>query len=120
PELGGAVGWDRESVRKGVEGVFNVLRGYGFLDEDVDPEPQTRATGFDQYGAPNGGLVRFERELGDEVRAGDTLYRITDVFGATKSRVTADNDGLFWRQRRLPQVATGEYVCSVGTGIDSY
>ncbi|MFC4358195.1 succinylglutamate desuccinylase/aspartoacylase family protein [Halobium salinum] len=120
PELGGAVGWDRESIRKGVDGVFNVLRGYGFLDGGVDAEPQTRATGFDQYGAPRGGVVRFEKELGDEVRAGDTLYRITDVFGTTKARVTADNDGLFWRERRLPQVATGEYVCSVGTGIDTY
>jgi predicted deacylase len=120
PELGGAVGWNRGSIRKGVDGVFNVLRGYGFLGGEAEPESQTRATGFDQYGAPAGGLVRFEVELGDRVRAGDTLYRVTDVFGTTKARVTADADGLFWRQRRLPQVATGEYVCSVGTGIDTY
>jgi hypothetical protein len=120
PELGGAVGWDRESIRKGVDGVFNVLRGYGFLDGEAETGSQTRATGFDQYGAPAGGLVRFEVELGERIRAGDTLYRVTDVFGATKARVTADADGLFWRQRRLPQVATGEYVCSVGTGIDTY
>jgi predicted deacylase len=120
PELGGAVGWNRGSIRKGVDGVFNVLRGYGFLGGEAESESQTRATGFDQYGAPAGGLVRFEVELGDRVRAGDTLYRVTDVFGTTKARVTADADGLFWRQRRLPQVATGEYVCSVGTGIDTY
>ena len=120
PELGGSVGWDEESIRYGVEGVFNVLRHYGFLDGDVDVESQTRARGFDQYGSPAGGLVRFERELGDRVSTGDTLFEVTDTFGELKGRVTADNDGVFWRTRRLPQVAAGEYVCSVGTQVDTY
>ncbi|MDR9382114.1 MAG: deacylase, partial [Natronomonas sp.] len=39
-------------------------------------------------------------------------------FGTVKAKVTADSNGIFWRHRRLPQVATGEYVCSVGTSID--
>ncbi|WP_144924567.1 succinylglutamate desuccinylase/aspartoacylase family protein [Halorubrum salsamenti] len=120
PELGGCVGWDEESVRYGVEGVFNVLRHYGFLDGDVDLEQQVRARGFDQYGSPAGGLVRFERELGERVSTGDPLYEVTDVFGELKGRVTADDDGIFWRTRRLPQVAAGEYVCSVGTNVDKY
>jgi len=118
PELGGCVGWDEESIRKGAEGVFNVLRGYDFLDGDASPRPQTRATGFDQYGSPAGGLVSFEPDLGDRVSAGDVLFEVTDTFGTLKGRVTADNPGVFWRSRRLPQVATGEYVCSVGTDVE--
>jgi hypothetical protein len=120
PELGGSVGWDESSIQRGVEGVFNVLRGYDYLEGDVAPSPQTRAKGFDQYGSPRGGLVHFEQPLGAEVSVGDTLFRVTDTFGTTKTRVTADEAGVFWRTRRLPQVATGEYVCSVGTDIDSY
>jgi hypothetical protein len=120
PELGGAVGWDESSIRKGVRGVFNVLRGYGFLGGEPDRREQTRATGFDQYGAPSGGLVDFSKTLGDQVSAGDTLFEVTDPFGTLKARVTADSDGIFWRTRRLPQVATGEYVCSVGTNLDTY
>ena len=120
PELGGAIGWDAESIEKGVDGVFNVLREYGFLDGESDYGPQTRATGFDQYGAPAGGLVDFRKDLGQRVSAGDTLYDVTDPFGTLRARVTADNSGIFWRSRRLPQVATGEYVCSVGTDVDSY
>jgi predicted deacylase len=118
PELGGAVGWNEESIRYGVEGVFNVLRHYGFLDGEAAPAPQTRATDFDRYGSPVGGLVSLQVELGDEVEAGDTLFEVTDVFGTLKASVSADNDGVFWRTRRLPQAATGEYVCSVGTGVD--
>ena len=120
PELGGCVGWDEESIDLGVKGVFNVLREYDFLADDATVSRQTRAKGFDQFGSPVGGLVRFRAALGDRVSAGDLLFEVTDVFGETKARVTANNDGIFWRTRRLPQVATGEYVCSVGTNIDTY
>ena len=120
PELGGSVGWDEDSIRRGLKGVFNVLYRYGFLDGGVDPETQTRATGFEQYGAPAGGLVSFEADLGDEVQRGDHLFSVTDAFGTVKAEVTADSGGVLWRHRRLPQVATGEYVCSVGTDVDTF
>ncbi|QLK27354.1 succinylglutamate desuccinylase/aspartoacylase family protein [Natrinema zhouii] len=120
PELGGAVGWDRESIRKGVDGVFNVLRYYGFLESDAELTRQTRASGFEQYGAPSGGLVDLQKELGNRVASGETLFEVTTPFGEPKSTVTANSNGILWRIRRLPQVATGEYVCSVGTDIDSY
>jgi predicted deacylase len=120
PELGGSVGFDERSIRAGVEGVFNVLRDYDFLDGSSAVEAQVRATGFDQYGAPSGGIVDFAVDLGDRVSAGDSLFEVTDVFGTLRARVTADSDGVFWRSRRLPQVATGEYVCSVGTDLDTY
>ncbi len=120
PELGGAVGWDEDSIQTGVDGVFNVLRYYGFLDGEAAVEPQTRAAGFEQYGSPTGGLVRFRVDLGERVEAGQPLFEVTDVFGETKSEVTADSPGVFWRTRRLPHVATGEYVCSVGTDVDEY
>jgi hypothetical protein len=118
PELGGAVGWDETSIQKGVKGVFNVLYHYGFLDGETTTTTQTRASSFEQYGSPSGGLVSFEVDLGDEVERGDTLFEVTDPFGTVKAKVTADSNGIFWRHRRLPQVATGEYVCSVGTSID--
>ncbi|WP_439027711.1 succinylglutamate desuccinylase/aspartoacylase family protein [Haloarchaeobius sp. DT45] len=120
PELGGTVGFDHESIQIGVDGVFNVLRYYDFLEESATTETQTRAKSFDQYGSPAGGLVTFEHDLGDRVDRGDVLFTVTDPFGQLKAEVTADSNGLFWRSRRLPQVATGEYVCSVGTDIDSY
>jgi predicted deacylase len=119
PELGGAVGWDVESIQAGVEGVFNVLKHYGFLEERVSIAPQTRASGFEQYGAPAGGLVDFAVELRERVEAGQELFRVRGVFGEGKATVTADSEGIFWRSRRLPQVASGEYVCSIGTNLDT-
>jgi predicted deacylase len=118
PELGGAVGWDHQSIQHGVEGVLNVLGHYGFIDREVEPTTQVRAAGFDRYSAPRGGLVRYAVDLGDRVDAGDRLFSVTDVFGSEREVVTAGADGVFWRSRRLPQVASGEYVCSVGTDVD--
>ncbi|MFB6183562.1 MAG: succinylglutamate desuccinylase/aspartoacylase family protein [Haloarculaceae archaeon] len=120
PELGGNVGWNDHSIEVGVDGVFNVLRYYDFLDEREVPDPQTRASGFEQYATPSGGLVTFERELGERVSSGDRLFTVTDPFGNPKAKISADSDGILWRTRRLPQVATGEYVCSVGSDIDTY
>jgi len=120
PELGGCVGWDDHAIRTGVEGVFNVLAHYGFLDSNVPLSTQLRATGFDQYCAPAGGLVDIHPNLGEDVSRGDLLFEITEVFGEMKAEITANSDGILWRTRRLPQVATGEYVCSLGTDIDSY
>ena len=120
PELGGCVGWDERSIRAGVEGVFNVLKHYDFLEGTTAPRPQARATGFEQYGSPVGGVVDYHVELGDRVSRGETLFEVTDVFGNSKAEITADSSGIFWRSRRLPQVATGEYVCSVGTNLDTY
>jgi len=120
PELGGCVGWDYDSIEIGVQGLWSVLRYYDFVDGEVATTAQTRASGFDQYGSPAGGLVDFAVELGDRVSRGDRLFRITDVFGEETGVVAADSSGVVWRTRRLPQVATGEYVCSVGTGVDSF
>jgi len=120
PELGGCVGWDEESIQAGVDGVFNVLYHYGFLEGQAAPVPQARATGFEQYGSPVGGLVDFQLDLGSRVSRGDTLFEVTDAFGTPKAEITADSSGILWRTRRLPQVATGEYVCSLGTNIDTF
>lgn len=120
PELGGSVGFDEASIETGVRGVFNVLTYYDFLDGDVELQTQTRAKSFEQYHAPVGGIVDFEVDLGQQVSADTPLFTVTDVFGRKKATITADSGGVFWRTRRLPQVATGEYVCSVGTEIDSY
>ncbi|MFB6283946.1 MAG: succinylglutamate desuccinylase/aspartoacylase family protein [Halobacteria archaeon] len=119
PELGGSVGWDPDSIERGVTGLFNVLKGYGFLDTDADvPEEQYVADRFDTYHSGRGGLLRFRVDLYDEVEENDLLFEITDVFGNVREKRKAENPGLVWRKRRLPNVATGEYVVSVATGLE--
>ncbi|MDY7081459.1 MAG: succinylglutamate desuccinylase/aspartoacylase family protein [Halobacteria archaeon] len=119
PELGGSVGWDTASIKKGVRGVFNVLKTYDFLPGEPSlPPHQIRATSFDTVHANHGGLLDFEVDLYDEVDEGDTLFTVTDVFGDERESVETEKDGIVWRMRRLPMVATGEYVMSVADGLE--
>ncbi len=121
PELGGSVGWSNSSIEIGVRGVERVLGYYGFLEgPTVSLSTQVRARSFEQYGAPDGGLVSLVATLGDRVTVGDPLFRVTTIFGTERAVVTAEEDGVLWRARRLPQVATGEYVCTVGTNVGEY
>jgi predicted deacylase len=119
PELGGAVGWDSTSINKGVRGVMNVLAQYGFVDDEpTKPREQFRAKGFEVKHANRGGLIDLTADLYDRIEVGDELFDVTGVFGETKETVRAENEGVVWRTRRLPMVATGEYVMSVATGVE--
>ena len=47
PELGGCLGWDEGSIRKGVAGVENVLKHYGFIEgRPQTPRRQIVVDGF--------------------------------------------------------------------------
>lgn len=118
PELGGCVGWDENSIRKGVQGVFNVLFYYHFLSGKPQlPEEYIIASDFKEIHADKGGLIEFVAHLYDKVTTGDTIFAITDMFGNVKQTVESPVDGILWRKRRLPMVATGERVCNLGIGI---
>ena len=115
PELGGCVGWDEDSVSKGVRGVFNVLYNYGFLEGEPDlPNSYTVVNDFENFYANRGVLIDFQADLYDEIKEGDAIFTITDLFGNELERVKSNVDGIFWRKPRLPMVATGESVCQIG------
>ncbi len=115
PELGGCVGWDENSIREGVRGIFNVLYYYGFLPGNPRlPTEYIIADEFKEFYADKGGLIKFSATLRDRVEKGSELFTITDMFGAPKQTVYSPIDGILWRKRRLPMVATGEQVCSLG------
>lgn len=118
PELGGCHGWEEESIEIGLQGVTNVLTAYDMLDGEVSVGTQTRVGDFDQYHSPVGGLVHFEAGLGEQLSRGDLLFTVTSVFGEEKEQVHAGAGGILWRRNRYPHVASGEYVCSVGTDVD--
>lgn len=119
PELGGCTGWDEASIERGVAGVRNVMRRYGLLDGDGGfPETQFRATDFVTENADRGGLVDVHVDLYDNVEPGDVLFDVTTPFGERRQRVESSVSGVVWRLRRLPMVATGEYVMSIGTDVE--
>jgi len=118
PELGGCVGWDPESVRKGVTGVENVLKQYGFLKGRPDlPEQQVVVDGFVTLLCNRGGFLEYRADLYDHLQKGDPVVDITDVFGDVVETVTAPQESIFWARNQRPMAASGEGVGLLGKNV---
>lgn len=100
-----------EYVPLGVRGVHNVLRHLGI--ERGTPEVPVAQEAFRTitlvHASAGGGLV-WDRDLTDEVRAGEPIARIVDVFGDDVETLTSPVDGFILRKMLFGSVATGAEV----------
>ena len=118
PELGGCHGWDELSVQKGVTGVENVLKHYGFLSGSPRiPERQVVVDAFTTRVSGRGGIVEYRAALYDPLQKGDAVADITDAFGNVLETLTAPQEAIFWSRTLRPMVASGESVGTLGRGI---
>ena len=118
PELGGCHGWDELSIQKGVTGVENALKHYGFLEGSPRiPERQVVVEGFSTVLSSRGGIVEYRAALYDHLQKGDAVADITDAFGNVLETLTAPQESIVWSRTVRPMVASGESVGTLGKGI---
>lgn len=118
PELGGTHGWDEESIKKGVQGVLNVLRHYQFIEGTSEiPERQVVVNRFVSIVCNKGGFVYYKANLYDELEARQPIAEIRDVFGHVIEVVRSPDEGIFWSHPVYPMVASGGIIGKIGTPI---
>jgi predicted deacylase len=118
PELGGCHGWDESSIRKGVVGVENVLKHYGFIQgEPQIPDKQIVVDGFLSIISGRGGFLEYHAALYDHLQKGDPVADITDAFGNVLETLNAPQESILWSRSLKPMVASGESVATVGKNI---
>lgn len=94
-ECGGNGTLEESDVQTHVSGVLNVMRTLGMIDgAPATTGPRIAARGRIVVRATRSGLVRTLVQIGDEVRAGETVAEIRDVFGDVVERVSASSAGL--------------------------
>jgi len=100
-----------EFVPLGVRGVHNVLKCMDMLDGDIerDAEPQPFSNVSVVHAAHGGGL-RLDVELDQEVRAGETLGEVVDIFGQRTEDIVSPVDGFVLRKMLLGAINTGAEV----------
>lgn len=119
PELGGTHGWDNSSIKKGIHGVFNVLKHYGFIEGKPDiPAQQTVVNRFVSVLSDKGGFVYYKVKLNDHLKAGDPIAEIRDVYGNVCEVVNSPEEGIFWSHPVYPMVASGGIIGKIGTPIN--
>ena len=110
-EMGESQRVTADFVPIGVRGVHNVLRHLGMEPgEPDDPGPQREFRTITLVHAERGGGLRWEVDLMEEVRAGQPLGEVVDLFGDALERLEAPRDGFLLRKMLFGTVATGAEV----------
>lgn len=110
----GRMGFNEEDTERGARGVLNVLKHLDMLDGEPELVVTPRETGSEIYHyTPYGGCFFPAVEAAQEVREGDVLGVVRDVFGTQVGQVTAQTNGLVAAIRFYPVVSAGEWVASV-------
>jgi predicted deacylase len=118
PELGGCIGWDEASIRKGVTGVENLMKHYGLIGGSPRiPNRQVVVDGFLSLLSNRGGIIDYRAELYDVLEKGDPIADITDPFGDVLETLVAPKASVMWSKALRPMVATGECVATLGKNI---
>lgn len=103
------VSWDL--VPFGADGVINILRAVEMLPEPVQqfPEPR-RFSRISPLHASRGGGLKMHVRVTEEVKAGQTIAEVVDVFGDLAETITAPHDGVVLRVMNYGTVSTGAEV----------
>jgi len=118
PELGGCHGWDSKSISKGVLGVENVLKHYGFIEgEPVIPKQQIVVDSFTKIMNNRGGFIRYLAQLYDHIETDQPMAEILDVFGNSVEIIKSPKPGVFWSKKLYPMVASGESIGTIGVNV---
>ena len=94
-EAGGDGMLEEADVRVHVNGATNVMRTLGMIDGPIAPLPRQRmARDRVVIRAKRSGLLRLTARIGDEIRAGQELGDVRNVFGDVVEQVCAPGDGI--------------------------
>ena len=117
-EAGEALRFDEFGIRAGVSGCLRVLRELGMIAARGVPRARMEpvvATGSAWLRAPEGGLVRTFRDLGERVQEGETVAVVSDPLGARETPIFARQDGLVIGRSALPVANEGDALLHVAS-----
>ena len=115
-EAGEGLRFDEFAIRVGLKGVLRVLQHLGIvrmrgIKPSEVPTPVARKSSW--LRAPEGGLLRALKTVGDTVKGGETVGLISDPFGERESKVVAATTGLIVGRTNLPVVNQGDALFHV-------
>lgn len=112
-EAGEALRFDEKAIRIGVKGIVNILRTVEML-----PKGRVRklaktpviTTESQWVRAPQSGLIRTVKSLGEAVEQGDLLAYIDDPLSDDITEITASFQGIIIGKTQLPLIQEGDAV----------
>lgn len=89
---------DKVSIETGVTGIKNVMKHLGMLDGEIEevvvPGAFSEELKYHSLHATKGGLVYFEKEVGQRVKSGERIATIRDLWGNETEAILSRVDGI--------------------------
>jgi predicted deacylase len=114
PEVGSHCGrlYDREkNVKICFNGIMNTMKYLEMLDGELVYQKETIDTELHYLDSSNGGLLKISKELYEDVKKGEVLATVSDIFGKVIEEIKAPFDGIligFWS---VPVINPGDWSC---------
>lgn len=111
--------FDPLSLDTGVRGTLNVMRLLRMLDDDVEPQRGVPiiegSLSRIELTANRGGLVHPLKDAGDEIKEGETIALVRDLWGEVVEEVRSPRTGwlLAWPLLGNQAVATGDILAFI-------
>ena len=115
-EAGEALRFDELSIRAGIKGVHNVLASLGMIAKRRRRKPNIKpfiANKSSWLRAPESGVVRDIKQLGDHVKRGDVLAHVCSPTGNYVHDVVAPRSGIIIGKQNIPLVQEGDAMFHV-------
>jgi predicted deacylase len=107
-----------DGIRRGVDGLLNVLKHLGMIDGPPQVlGPCRELSSMTAVRATSGGLWELDAPLGIEVKGGDRLGVVRDIWGTVVQEVIAPHDGPFMRATTFGSVSSGDRLIQIGVEV---
>lgn len=119
-EIGNPNAFQHTLIDETLEGILNTLRYLEMIEGEVEDLVTEHAKVCDQsywIYSKKGGIIDVLPSLADEVKAGEIIANIYDVFGEIKEQVIADRSGIVIGKNVDPSCDAGTRVLHLGVSI---
>lgn len=111
------------STNVGVKGVLNIMKAFGMINGKPEPQEGIRiVSGVNKSAgiirANRGGLIRFFKKPGEQIKKGEVLAQIYDLYGEVIEQVTMPIDGYTWAYPCGQSLGTSGGLQGVQTGAN--
>ena len=116
-EGGEALRLNKFAIRKGIDGVINVLEYFNMIDIRVNLPKKTPTIELSQrkwIRAKIAGMLNTRVKNGEQVTKGQTLGYITDTYGESTIRIKTPHNGYIIAINNFPIISRGEAIFHIG------
>lgn len=115
-EVGNPNKFNSAMIRSGLDGIWNVLADLKMIDSEVSALDESVPICKKSYWiyTSHGGILEVYPELTDEVRKGDVIASLKNVFGDMIEEYLAPEDGIVIGKSVMPVGQTGSRILHLG------